>query len=254
MSLKDMISIYDNHMIARSGDRTSALVHMEDKINNAALRSGMGAAYRAIRVGSESVIKMLEMEHPLPQIYDNYRKTLASSIAPSARALVSTLREVNATTKQQRANLLLPRTPIDPLRATIKMQMLIGKKPAKIIELAHRDTSGEIGAIMFDQWDTLEMPDAMRPELEKSIARVNAMNRFAQSAARRKPTPTDILADGPDLELATRMADNAIRELDAAESEVITVRNWFNDAINHISIAANLTPHAAMNAVLSEAA
>lgn len=249
-----MIDIHSNHIISRSGDRTSALVSIADRINNTALRSGVSSAYSAIRIGAESIIKMQEMEYPFPQIHDAYRKTLTSSIVPPAKACIVALRAANTANKAAKANLLLPRNPIDPLRASIKMQMLIGKKPAKIIELAHRDATGEIGAIMFDNWDVLEMPDVMRPELEKSIARTNAVNRFAQTAALRKPTPQDILADGPDIETATRMADAAIRDLDNTTDEIHAVRNWFGDAVQHISVAANITPHEVMSIALSEAA
>ncbi|MER9856264.1 MULTISPECIES: hypothetical protein [unclassified Mesorhizobium] len=252
--MSTLIAMYPGHMIARDGDKTIALVSINDRINNPSLRSATSNVYSSIRVGAESINKMQEMQYPLPQMFDNYRKTLTTTIAPATRTLVTTLREANTANKATRANLLLPRTPIDPLRASIKLQMLIGKKPAKIIEMAHKDATGEIGAIMFDNWDTLEMPDVMRGELEKSVARTNAVNRFAQTAARRKPTPQDILADGPDMELATQMADAAIRDLDAATDEIHAVRNWVFDAINHISVAANITPSAAMSAVLSEAA
>lgn len=196
------------------------------------------AVQSAVISGAEAAASMIELQHPEPQVRAYYNKNHVPDVSAAARTLHRELLSADKANREILENAIKPKMPISDGRLAVTISLLSAKKPNDIIQLMMRDRN--IAAIAFEHYDLLNLPEAAKPQLMRSVAEVNIARNFEGTTA-SQPTLQDMLGEDAVIkENAHKLAVAEMKKLDDQKSEIDTTAAWLRHVIDHTGTLAGI--------------
>lgn len=237
-----MITIENNRIMFNRPDYPSNIVMTSygNRIKPNVFDTSMNGISNSIISGAKSSESMINMQHPLPQVFDSYRRNYLPGVAISVKnmqkAAIAEKKRINDVFN----NNLRSIHPIGEARAMMMLQMLQNKKPAEIFDMMLNNR--DIAALVLEDanFKILGLPEAGRAELEKNIWRINTERNFRLTVA-SAPTLDDLLGEKINSTLAGQLADNAAAELENSRDDLKTVTTHMRHVIDHAALMADVS-------------
>ncbi len=196
------------------------------------------AVQSAVVSGAEAAANMIELQHPEPQVRAYYNKNHVPGVSATARTLHRALLDADKANREILQNAIKPKMPISDGRLAVTISLLSAKKPNDIIQLMMRDRN--IAAIAFEHYELLNLPEAAKPQLMRTVAEMNITRNFEGTTA-AQPTLQDMLGEDAAIkETAHKLAVAEMKKLDDQKSEIDTTASWLKHVIDHTGALAGI--------------
>lgn len=209
--------------------------------------AGLQAAASIIAIGAPAVI-----EKSSPAGWAEHFRARLGPMASAFKNTVATAIKQRSDQAAKREDYLRGDAKVDPATLAEARQHMRSVKPIDAARLAI-DNPALFGRAAIDNSALANVPTDLLPRVEDALIQHNLVQRYA-AIHRVKPTSSDLLADGPDVATAERLAKEAVANHRKAVDEIGDVESFLRSAIEFVAVSAGVSLAEAHQLLMSDAA